>query len=51
MSGPRMTYWNDNNEIIESEIIEQNGNLILVEDEQGNCDWITPSQVKELPYG
>ena len=46
MSGPR--YYTEDGEPHDCEIIERNGNLILVEDlETGEQDWLCPFEVEE----
>lgn len=48
MIGPRIEFWSDNGDLVEGEVIERNGNLTLVEDDQGKVEWIVPCQVKEV---
>jgi len=41
-------YWNEDLDLCDCEIIERNGNLILVRDsETGEEDWVSPHEVEE----
>lgn len=48
MNGPQL--WRDDNEggleKVDCEVLERNGNLVYVEDEQGNRDWVSDFELE-----